>query len=155
MGEETLHDAQVEETNEQPDSADQAHQENSTEELNHGETASEEDLNNAREQSLNEREAALLKREQEFEMRMMEIYAKEELNKVRIPENLSKFIVDDTKEKTLNNIADLKAEFDAAVQEAVEKRLTGKTPKSGVDFGSRETNINEQIQKIVNGGRFK
>ena len=156
MSEEILHHVEKEETNEQAcNTTGTDNQDHSVEESNHKVTASEEDLNNAREQLLREREEALLKREQEFEMRMMEIYAKEELSKVRIPENLSKFIVGDTKERTLNNIADLKLEFDAAFQEAVEKRLTGRTPKYSAGFGRTETNINEQVQKIVNGGRFE
>lgn len=96
------------------------------------------------------RRETLEKREKEIQFREMKNDTKDILHEKEIPAAFADFLLGEDMEKTRENITAFKKEFDLAVQEQVEKRLKGTTPKasSGIT-GTAEGSMAAEIDKFL------
>lgn len=96
------------------------------------------------------RRETLEKREKEIQLREMKNDTKDILHEKEIPAAFADFLLGEDMEKTRENITAFKKEFDLAVQEQVEKRLKGTTPKasSGI-IGTAEGSMAAEIDKFL------
>lgn len=72
------------------------------------------------------------------------------LSEQKLPNSFLNFVLGEDENSTINNITNLKAEFDKAVQMQVEERLKGKTPVSGgnVDL---QRNVETEFKNALRG----
>lgn len=95
-----------------------------------------------------QREAAILKREQEISQRELRADTMEMLSKANLPSSFADFLIGADAEATQKNVDSLKDAFDKAVQEQVESRFKGKTPRTG--SGSGSSSESDEMQDIIN-----
>lgn len=95
-----------------------------------------------------QREAAIAKREQEISQRELRADAIGMLSKANLPASFADFLLGTDAEVTQKNVDSFKKAFDKAVQEQVEVRFKGNTPKSG--SGSGSSSESDEMQDIIN-----
>lgn len=71
------------------------------------------------------------KREKELNMREYRYEAKHQLEESGLPDTFVDMVLSEDAETTKNNIGAIKAEFDKAIEAAVNEKLKGTTPKTG------------------------
>lgn len=77
------------------------------------------------------RQRDIEKREKELNMREYRYEAKHQLEESGLPDTFVDMVLSEDAETTKNNIGAIKAEFDKAIEAAVNERLKGTTPKTG------------------------
>lgn len=86
-----------------------------------------------------ENEKKLLTREK------MQIQAARELEKLEIPSSLAKFIIADEADAVQQNIKELTTAWKKSLDDAVNKRIAGATPKSGNTINTEENEMKNKI----------
>lgn len=77
------------------------------------------------------KQETLDKREKELNMREYRYEAKHQLEESGLPDSFVDMVLSEDAETTKNNIGAIKAEFDKAIEAAVNERLKGNNPKAG------------------------
>lgn len=77
------------------------------------------------------RQSDIEKREKELNMREYRYEAKHQLEENGLPDTFVDMVLSEDAETTKNNIGAIKAEFDKAIEAAVNEKLKGTTPKTG------------------------
>lgn len=81
------------------------------------------------------RQDELEKREKAINLREYRYEAKHQLEENSLPDTFVDMVLSEDAETTKNNIGAIKAEFDKAIEAAVNERLKGKTPQTGGTAG--------------------
>lgn len=81
------------------------------------------------------RQDELEKREKAINLREYRYEAKHQLEENGLPDTFVDMVLSEDAETTKNNIGAIKAEFDKAIEAAVNERLKGKTPQTGGTAG--------------------
>ena len=89
------------------------------------------------------KQETLDKREKELNMREYRYEAKHQLEENGLPDSFVDMVLSEDAETTKNNIGAIKAEFDKAIEAAVNERLKGKTPQSGGASGQFNKKISD------------
>lgn len=76
------------------------------------------------------------KREKELNMREYRYEAKHQLEESGLPDSFVDMVLSEDAETTKNNIGAIKAEFDKAIEAAVNEKLKGNNPKAGGRTGA-------------------
>ncbi|MDV8951203.1 DUF4355 domain-containing protein [Leuconostoc falkenbergense] len=76
------------------------------------------------------------KREKELNMREYRYEAKHQLEENGLPDSFVDMVLSEDAETTKNNIGAIKAEFDKAIEAAVNEKLKGNNPKAGGRTGA-------------------
>ncbi|MCT4379983.1 DUF4355 domain-containing protein [Leuconostoc pseudomesenteroides] len=82
------------------------------------------------------KQETLDKREKELNMREYRYEAKHQLEENGLPDSFVDMVLSEDAETTKNNIGAIKAEFDKAVEAAVNEKLKGNNPKAGGRTGA-------------------
>lgn len=82
------------------------------------------------------RQDELEKREKEINLREYRYEAKHQLEENGLPDSFVDMVLSEDAETTKNNIGAIKAEFDKAVEAAVNEKLKGNNPKAGGRTGT-------------------
>lgn len=100
-------------------------------------------------EELTKREKALNDRLKELERRELKADTIKVLNENKLPADFAEFLMGEDDKTTFENIKNFKDSFDKAIEEAVNTRLKGNTPKStGSQVQTKEsTNFAELAQK--------
>lgn len=84
----------------------------------------------------NAKQETLDKREKELNMREYRYEAKHQLEENGLPDSFVDMVLSEDAETTKNNIGAIKAEFDKAIEAAVNEKLKGNNPKAGGRTGA-------------------
>lgn len=82
------------------------------------------------------KQETLDKREKELNMREYRYEAKHQLEENGLPDSFVDMVLSEDAETTKNNIGAIKAEFDKAIEAAVNEKLKGNNPKAGGRTGA-------------------
>lgn len=82
------------------------------------------------------KQETLDKREKELNMREYRYEAKHQLEENGLPDSFVDMVLSEDAETTKNNIGAIKAEFDKAIEAAVNEKLKGNNPKAGGHTGT-------------------
>lgn len=82
------------------------------------------------------KQETLDKREKELNMREYRYEAKHQLEESGLPDSFVDMVLSEDTETTKNNIGAIKAEFDKAIEAAVNEKLKGNNPKAGGRTGA-------------------
>ena len=82
------------------------------------------------------RQSDIEKREKELNMREYRYEAKHQLEESGLPDSFVDMVLSEDAETTKNNIGAIKAEFDKAIEAAVNEKLKGNNPKAGGRTGA-------------------
>ncbi|MCT4412853.1 DUF4355 domain-containing protein [Leuconostoc pseudomesenteroides] len=83
------------------------------------------------------KQEALDNREKQLNMREYRYEAKHQLEENGLPDSFVDMVLSEDAETTKNNIGAIKAEFDKAIEAAVNEKLKGTTPKTGQGAGTK------------------
>lgn len=83
------------------------------------------------------RQGELEKREKAINLREYRYEAKHQLEESGLPDTFVDMVLSEDAETTKNNIGAIKAEFDKAIESAVNEKLKGTTPKTGQEAGTK------------------
>ncbi|MDI6667060.1 DUF4355 domain-containing protein [Leuconostoc falkenbergense] len=89
------------------------------------------------------KQEALDNREKQLNMREYRYEAKHQLEENGLPDSFVDMVLSEDAETTKNNIGAIKAEFDKAIEAAVNERLKGKTPQSGGTAGKLNKKLSD------------
>lgn len=89
------------------------------------------------------KQETLDKREKELNMREYRYEAKHQLEESGLPDSFVDMVLSEDAETTKNNIGAIKAEFDKAIEAAVNERLKGNNPKAGGTAGKINKNLSD------------
>ena len=92
------------------------------------------------------RQDELEKREKEINLREYRYEAKHQLEENGLPDSFVDMVLSEDAETTKNNIGAIKAEFDKAIEAAVNEKLKGNNPKAG---GRTGTLTKSEILKVA------
>ncbi|WP_430495722.1 DUF4355 domain-containing protein [Leuconostoc mesenteroides] len=92
------------------------------------------------------KQEALDNREKELNMREYRYEAKHQLEENGLPDSFVDMVLSEDAETTKNNIGAIKAEFDKAIEAAVNEKLKGNNPKAG---GRTGTLTKSEILKVA------
>ena len=92
------------------------------------------------------RQDELEKREKEINLREYRYEAKHQLEENGLPDSFVDMVLSEDAETTKNNIGSIKAEFDKAIEAAVNEKLKGNNPKAG---GRTGTLTKSEILKVA------
>lgn len=92
------------------------------------------------------KQEALDNREKELNMREYRYEAKHQLEENGLPDSFVDMVLSEDAETTKNNIGAIKAEFDKAIEAAVNEKLKGNNPKAG---GRTGTLTKSKILKVA------
>lgn len=92
------------------------------------------------------KQETLDKREKELNMREYRYEAKHQLEENGLPDSFVDMVLSEDAETTKNNIGAIKAEFDKAIEAAVNEKLKGNNPKAG---GRTGTLTKSEILKVA------
>lgn len=85
------------------------------------------------------RQGELEKREKAINLREYRYEAKHQLEESGLPDSFVNMVLSEDAETTKNNIGAIKAEFDKAIEAAVNEKLKGTTPKTGQGAGTKSS----------------